>query len=237
MEAFFAPATAPFAIAICLMGLIALVEIAGALLGLAPSGFIDNLLPDLEADAEFDLDADTSPLNADVAAAPEAPGAGPLSQVLGWLCVGRVPILVLLIVFLTAFGLTGFMLQGAVATVFSNPAPAWLAVWPALAAALPATRYCGLALARIMPKEQTEAVSRAGFVGRIATIIRGEARRGLPAEAKLADAYGQTHYLLVEPDDDGARLAAGEEVLIVRQTGGRYRAIPNPNPVLTDRTP
>ena len=85
-----------------------------------------------------------------------------------------------------------------------------------------------------MPKEQTEAVSQRGFVGRIAIIIRGEARTGHPAEAKLSDQYGQTHYLLVEPDEADAVLRAGQEVLIVRLVSGRYHAIDNPNPALTD---
>jgi hypothetical protein len=246
LESFFSDATAPFAVALCLMALIALVELVGALMGLAPSSMLDSLLPeidtdldidlevDFEADMEAGLDAIGSPLEADAVSAPNAPGAGPLSAVLGWLCIGKVPILVLLIAFLTAFGLTGFVVQGVVNSVLGFSLPAVLAVLPALSVAVPATRWSGLALAKLMPKEQTEAVSQARFIGRIATVIRGEARSGLPAEAKLTDRYGQTHYLLVEPDEADAVFPAGDAVLIVKQTGGRYRVIANPNPHLTD---
>ncbi len=243
-ESFFSDATAPFAIALSLMLLIALMELIGALMGMAPSDMIDSMLPeidtDLDIDADLDLEVDVdlggvgSPLDTDAVSAPDAPGAGPLSSILGWLCVGRVPILVLLIAFLTAFGLTGIVLQGTFASLVGFSLPAALASVPALVVAIPATRWSGLVLSKIMPKEQTEAVSQKRFVGRIATIVRGEAKTGLPAEAKLTDRYGQTHYLLVEPDEADASFPAGEAVLIVKQVGGRYRVIANPNPHLTD---
>ena len=41
-------------------------------------------------------------------------------------------------------------------------------------AGLPGNRFIGLGLAKIMPKEETEAVSSEEFVGRVAVIIRGE---------------------------------------------------------------
>ena len=41
------------------------------------------------------------------------------------------------------------------------------------------------------------------MVGSYATIIRGEAKRGQPAEAKTYDLRGRTHYVLIEPDDAG----------------------------------
>ncbi|MEQ8405650.1 MAG: YqiJ family protein [Oceanicaulis sp.] len=236
MSGVFDPAVAPFAVALVLMLVIALAELAGALMGIAPSGFLDNMLPEIEVDldAEVDLAGSGGALDADAVAAPDAPGAGPLSSVLGWLCVGKVPILVLLIAFLTAFGLAGYAVQAALSSLFGVTLPAALAVVPALCAAVPATRASGLVLARLIPKEQTDAVSRTGFIGRIAVVIRGVARQGSPAEAKLTDAHGLTHYLLVEPDDAGEQFTAGDAVLLVREAGGRYRAIANPNPVLTD---
>jgi hypothetical protein len=42
MTEFFAPENAPFAVALCLVALIALVEIAGLLLGFSASGAIDS---------------------------------------------------------------------------------------------------------------------------------------------------------------------------------------------------
>ena len=238
VENFFSDATAPFAVALCLMALIALIELVGALMGMAPSDLLDNLLPDIELDADLDLelelDGGGSPLDADTVTMPDVPNQGPLTAILGWLCIGKVPILVLLVVYLTAFGLSGFAVQGLVDGILGFTLPALLAVVPAFVIAVFVTRWSGLGLAKVMPKEQTEAVSRRAFVGRIATIVRGEAKTGLPAEAKLTDRYGQTHYVMVEPDEDGVVFSAGADVLIVKQAGGRYRVIANPNPHLTD---
>ena len=64
-------------------------------------------------------------------------------------------------------------------------------------------------------------------------IIRGEALAGQPAEAKLQDRFGQTHYLLVEPDDEAGRFVEGDEVLLVQGSGSRFRGIPNPHAALS----
>ena len=246
IETFFSPATAPFAIAISLMLMIAAVELIGALMGMPASAMLDSLLPEIDADIDLDLDLDVDtdldleadyaggPLDADAPSVPNAPSPGPLSQVLGWLCVGKVPKLVLLIVFLTAFGLSGIFIQRITGGLFGSPLPALIASLPALAAAIPVTRIAGLSLAKIMPKEQTEAVSQKQFIGKVATIVRGEARKGAPAEAKLTDSFGQTHYVLVEPDDDTESFQQGSAVIIVRQTGSFYQAILNTSVAMSD---
>ena len=227
-----APQTAPFAVALGVMLLIALMEGVGLLFGIAFSSIVDALLPDFDV-PDVDVDADIA---APDTAGPVAPDGGAVTQLLGWLCFGRVPALVLLVAFLTAFGLSGLVLQGALKSVAGIYMPGILAVVPAFAFALPATRYLGLGLSKVVPKEETEAVSRAGFVGKVAVVTRGTAKRGLPAEAKLRDRFGQTHYLLVEPDVDDEEIEAGSEVLLVRQTDGTFRAIRNTHAALSRQT-
>ena len=235
IETFFSPETAPFAIALSLMLLIAAVELVGALMGMPASAILDSLLPEIDADVDLDLEADYSggPLDADAPSVPNAPSPGPLSQILGWLCVGKVPVLVLLIVFLTAFGLAGFIIQGVVRGILGVSLPAVIAVAPALFAAIPMTRVAALTLAKIMPKEQTEAVSQKHFIGKVAVILRGAARKGAPAEAKLTDSFGQTHYVLIEPDDETETFQQGTDVIIVKQTGSFYQAILNTSAALS----
>ena len=133
----------------------------------------------------------------------------------------------LLIVFLCGFGLSGYVLQNATIQAVGWPLHPALASLGALAAALPITRAGGLLLARIMPKQETEAVSHTSFVGQVATITQGVARRGLPAEAKLRDRFGRTHYIRIEPDTDDTELHAGTEVLVLRQHGAIFRANPH----------
>jgi len=237
IEAFFSPATTSFAVAICLMLLIAVMELVGALMGMSPSSAVDSLLPDVDTGldgdfdaviaADFEGDAIGGAFEGDAPATPNPGTAGPLSHVLGWLCVGKVPVLVLLVVFLTAFGLLGFLIQGLSRGMIGVPLPEIVAVVPALIGGFVTTRFAGLTLAKLIPKEQTEAVSRTHFIGRVATITSGEARRGLAAEAKVTDRFGQTHYIRVEPDNESDRFPEGANIIVVRQSGSVYYAILN----------
>ncbi|MEZ5581570.1 MAG: DUF1449 family protein [Candidatus Competibacteraceae bacterium] len=83
----------PFSVALALMLLIALLEGVGTVLGFGFSHLLDQLTPGIDLSPETpDLDGDS----------------GVVSRLLGWLHVGKVPMLALLVVFLTAFGLLGF---------------------------------------------------------------------------------------------------------------------------------
>lgn len=236
----FHPALLPFTAALIVLGLIAALELVGLLFGVAFSNLVDSALPEfeLDADADFEIDAELSasggPLDVDGPDVPDMPSVGPLSQFLSWLCVGKVPVLILLAAFLLGFGLTGLVVQEASQGMIG------LYLWPiqvaipAVMVALPTTRYLGLTISKIMPKEETDAISRNAFIGAVATIIRGEAEAGKPAEAKLRDVHGTTHYILVEPDQTGLKFAQGDEVLLVKKSGTIFRAVTNTNPVLAN---
>lgn len=202
----FAAETAPFAVAIGVTLAIAVIELIGFVSGLQPSAMVDNALPDFDADApEVEL--------------------GPLSQTLSWLSFGKLPALVVLILITASFGLIGFGGQEVLRRLFGFVIDPWIASVPAAVGAALVTRHLGAALARIMPKEETEAVSTKAFVGRVATVFRGIAQQGRPAEAKLTDIHGKTHYVLIEPDEGEVDMPEGSEVVIIRQEGPVYRAI------------
>jgi membrane protein implicated in regulation of membrane protease activity len=141
-------------------------------------------------------------------------------SLLGWLGVGKVPLLMLLIVFLALFGLAGLAIQQ-----FAGPLPLWIAVPAAAAAALPLTGFGARGLARIMPGDETTAVSLDSLVGRRGTITIGIARRGSPAQARVADIHGQPHYVMVEPYDDGQAISEGETVRLDRREGNIFIAV------------
>lgn len=238
IEEFFAPQLAPFTVALGVLLFIALMEGVGLLLGVALSSIVDSLLPDFDLpDADIDIgdvDADLS-VNVhgpDMDAA-AAPTTGAFTRVLGWLCVGRVPVLILLIAFLTVFCISGFIVQNFAKGLTGFFLPATLATIPALFVAIPGTRYLGLGLSKLMPKEETEAVSSDGFIGKVAIVTLGTAKRGLPAEAKLKDHFGQTHYIFVEPDIDHETFEAGVETLVVRKAGSTFRVIGNTNAAMS----
>ena len=223
-----APENLPFAVALAVMLGIALLEGISTLFGAALSGLIDAMLPEMP-------DFDTPGIDLDVSVdLPDAEAPYALSRFFSWLRIGQVPVLMLIVIFLTAFGLIGLGIQSLATSAFSQPVPASLASIPAVLFSLPMVRLFGGALMRIMPNDETEAVPESSLVGRIATITIGVASSERPAEARVRDEYGTTHLLMVVPDRTEDIFNAGDEVLLVNKDGALFRAISNPNSILTD---
>jgi hypothetical protein len=153
---------------------------------------------------------------------------------LSWLNLGRLPLLMLIVVFLFSFGIVGLIGQQLFAAIVGQPAPWLIAVPVALSAALPVTRVFGKGVSRILPKDETEAVSRDSLIGRVAVIVTGQARPGSAAQARVRDQHGQSHYVMVEPDDADDAFDQGTGVLLVRHVGATYFAIYNPSASLLD---
>jgi len=223
---FFASDAVPFTIALGLMLAIGLLELLSTLTGLGVSTALDKVVGALHLDTDVHGDVHIG----------DAHHVGALSQVLGWLHVGKVPILILFVIFLTWFGLLGLALQALVLRITGAMLPAALAVFPAFLGALPGVRVAGGLLSRVLPRDETDAVSRSSFIGRIATLGQARATTGNPAQAKLRDQHGQAHYVLVEPDNAGDALDPGSDVLIVRQGGAVYFAITNTSAALGTRS-
>ena len=225
---------APFTIALLVMLGIALLEGIATLMWGGLSHVVDSLIPDFDVDVDVDVDVD---IDADAhvdGSSIASPDAGLLTPILSWLRIGKVPILVLLVIFLTAFGTSGLLLQSIVNEAIGHLLPAVLAAGAALCIALPCVRVLGGLIARVLPKEETSAVSRETFVGRVATIVLGTAKKGAPTQARLHDENGRTHYVMVEPDVDGESFSQGDDVLLVRVAGPRFRVIHPPSTALLD---
>lgn len=228
MEFLTASQNMPFTVALAVMLGIAFLEGVTTLLGAGISGFLDTLLPDIDGDVDVDMGADFS------LGASEVPAATPLSKLLGWLRIGKVPILVLLVIFLTGFGVLGLMIQSVASHIIGFLLPGLIVSGVAFFLALPVVRVFGGAIAWIIPKDETDAVSEKSLVGRIAVITIGTATKGSPAEAKLKDQHGTTHYIMVEPDLVDDTFSSGEAVLVIKQEGSVFKVIENTNPLLVD---
>jgi len=202
--------TGPFTVATFLMLLIAIVEGIAMLVGANLSEWLQHTLPD-----------------------PWDSVHGPFDKLLGWLYVGKVPVLVLLVLFLAGFALTGFALNLVAHRFLGAWVPPLIAVPLAFFATLPMVRILGAGLVRLIPQDQTYAVSFASLVGRVATIVNGTARQGYPAQARVPNEHGQNIYVMVEPDSEGAIFESGERVLLVKQiSGSRFAGAVNPWPDL-----
>lgn len=195
------------------------VELFALLVGFSPSASIEAALPDVDVP---DVPAISGPDAPDV---PTPVEVGPFSQILGWFSVGRVPILVLFVIALTSFAVAGYTVQWTATALLGGPLEAGLAALPALVAAAYSTRWLGRWLGRIFPRDHSEVASRSDLIGSYATIIRGTARRGQPAEARTTDLRGRTHYILLEPSEGEESYGAGDRVFLVGRERNIYRAV------------
>lgn len=194
----------PFGVAFALIVAIALIEGFGMLVAFSPSNLIDGWLPEVASDTGLD-------------------------RVLGWLHLGKVPSLVLLVLFLAGYAIFGYALQMVAHAALGRYLPAWAAGLLALPSGLVMVRGLGALVAHILPHDETSAVSELSLVGRTGVVSAGTARRGWAAQARVRDAYGRTHYLMVEPDIEEDVLEEGVDILIVRKVGAFYRCIANPH--------
>lgn len=146
------------------------------------------------------------------------------ADLLGWLGFGRLPLLMLLAIFLAMFGILGLLGQRLALDIMGALLSPWMAGPAALVAALPATGLAARILGPLLPHDQTTALPLDALVGSPATIVTGRATIGSPARARVQDHHGQAHYVMVEPDTDRA-LEEGEAILLVRREGHVFRAI------------
>lgn len=87
-----------FSVSLCLMFLLGIVECLLLIIGSTSQGFLDQFIPDQLLETHHaDLDIHTD--------------HNLLVQLLDWLYLGRVPVLVWLIIFLTVYALFGFIVQ------------------------------------------------------------------------------------------------------------------------------
>jgi len=210
MSVFLAAQSLPFSVALIVMLALAVIEGLSLLIG--GSGFSATLDSALDIDADFDTDI----------------GAAK-GGLLSWLHVGRVPVLILLILFLTVFGLAGILLQTIAYNLFGGFLSVWIASPAAFLVTIPAMRFGGLVLEKILPKDESSAVSLNALVGRAGVIVIGTARVGLAAQARVRDQHGRSHHVMVEPDQEEEVFEAGTEVLLIKRLGAKYQAIRNPH--------
>jgi Protein of unknown function (DUF1449) len=201
----FAQETWPFSAALLLMLALFIIEGAGLLFSVSPSNWLDGLIPDF----------------------PDGMGGS-----LGWLHLGKVPFLILLGIFLAGFSISGFAIQSFSKALLGGLLPAWLASLPSVLAAFSLVSSLGGFIARVMPGDETSAVSELSLIGRAGVVTQGIARQGMAAQAKVRDFHGRAHYVMVEPDLPDETFEEGAAVLLVKKNGAKYHGIKNPHPEL-----
>ncbi|MEM7642263.1 MAG: OB-fold-containig protein [Pseudomonadota bacterium] len=210
MSALFTSAFAPFTMAIVLLGGLLALEIVALLMGASLVSETDGPdlefeipeldVPEIEALELGEIDVDTLEIgDADL----------PEPAAMGWTGFGHVPFLIWFSALLTGFGGTGIALQ------MVGPFPLWLAMPVAAIAGLAFTRSFAGLFARAIPRTETAAQNLRNLARRRGVVTQGTSRRGRPAELRVTDRYGNSHYVRAEPFRDDDEITRGAEVLTI----------------------
>lgn len=211
IEFFLASENTLYTVAVALVLGLGLLEGLGLLLGWSVVAIFDNISP-FELDFEVDTNA------AEVS-------TGGLTQILGWLCLNRLPLLIWIVLFLCCFAITGYLTNYTIYSILGMLFPPLIIVPAVFIVALFITGRLGHKIANIMPQNESSAVSTSSFAGCVATITTGTARYGSPAEASLIDDFKHKHYLMVEPIDQEVEFPQGSEVVLVQKNQSAWQVV------------
>ena len=121
----------------------------------------------------------------------------------------------------------GHFLRRGLAAGILRPLPAVAAVPVALVPALPVTRWLSRGIARIIPRDETNVLSQAEFIGLVGTVTIGPLDQGNPGAVRVKDRHDNIHTLRAKAAP-GHRIETGTLVLIVDGSNGLFQAIPAP---------
>lgn len=209
------PYNTPFLYAFYFMLGIMGLEIISLIAGLGLSEIIDNLFDATDVGLEIDTDVDGNV---------EVQGSF-ISKYISWIKVKNVPMLILVIVFLASFSITGFIGQSILNRFLDFTLPLWAAVPTAMIVGFPAYKSVSKLLGEKLFREETSALSEKSFIGETAEINVGTAKPGFPAEAKYKDQFGQLHYFMVEPEEEEGEFVQGTKVKLTKRDSSSFKAV------------
>jgi hypothetical protein len=204
LDFFLAQSNLPYAVALAIVALLGVIEGLTLIAGISLMAAMDDWLPD--ADLDTDL--------------PQ----GGLTALAGWLCLDRLPVLIWFVLALGCFSITGYLLNYFSWLLTSALLPQVFSLLLALPLAAVACHFLGGQLARVLPKNESSAVSIEDLSGSVGTVTLGCAIKGNPSEAVVQDQYRQKHYVLVEPEDEDTEFPAGVQVVLLRRSGRVWSA-------------
>ena len=198
-----APDVRPFAVAAAIMVALGGIELVTTLVGFSIGDLVGQDTS-VEADSHHGLDG-----------------------LFLWINAGRLPLLILIILALGLFSIGGFLLQGIAHSV-GTAVPVEVAALVAAAGSIPVIRSTSRGLARIIPRDETYAVSEADFVGKVALVSVGPLDQGLPGRVRLKDVFGNWHTVAARASSDSEVLPVGASVLLVDRDAKSFIAISAP---------
>jgi hypothetical protein len=199
----------PFTVALAVVTILCLMEGVMLFIGVGVINLLDSLFPD------FDMEIDGFGLE----------DQGLVSKTLSFLRAKNVPLVILLVLFLVSFGLTGLVAQAFCIKIFGFPVNGFFLSIPAFFIGLTMMKGIGEVISKIIPADETDAIEIKDFTNKVGIITLGVAKASQPAQCKIKDHTGKLHYFMVYPDNEANELKQGEKVLLVRYEDPYFYAI------------
>ena len=192
--------TAPLAIVF----LLALFRLAT---GAMDFGDVDT---DVDMDADIDLDADADvDADADMDTDTQGPSFG---DVFGFLNVGRVPLMIVLMSLFVTWGIFG-LIANAFLNIPENPDRVWISCIIAFFCCFLGTRYISIALSKLFP-ESEKAINDAQLLGLSGRVISGQITTTFgTARVQVPDGPELTVSCRAEPDE--ATPVKGDTIILI----------------------
>ena len=188
----------PFALALALVVALGFFEILAVVLGLSLLNTIDDILP-----TGFDHDDLTH--------------KSTLNLLLDWLCLGRLPLLIWLLLTFTAFSLFGFIGNYLSLSYVNHYQSAHVMASTSIVLTIITVHLVGRSLANIIPKNKYKTAHRDDLAGSVGKVTLGIASYDSPAEATIKDAFLQKHYVQIIPDSPRETFQQGTSIIILRR--------------------
>lgn len=200
-----------FIVLLVILGL----EIVSMLVGFSLSELLDNAV---------DFDINKPELSKPDISKPDiTKPTGPISGFIGWVNAGHVPLLILIVAFLGAFSVVGYVVQWITHLIVPVLLPTLVAAPIAVAGALPIVRLTSQVVGRLFPQDHTTAVGYDSLTGFYGEVILGPATEERPGQARVRDDYGTDHYVRVVPEGQGAIEQGANVVLLERVNDDTFR--------------
>jgi len=194
--------TAPLAIVF----LLALVRLATGAMDFGDVDTDVDMEADLDMDADIDAEAD---VDADIDTGTQSPSFG---DVFGFLNVGRVPLMIVLMSLFVTWGIFG-LIANALLNIPENPHRVWISCLIALFCCFLGTRYISITLSRLFP-ESEKAIRDIQLLGLRGRVISGQITTTFgTARVRVPDGPELTVSCRAEPDE--ATPVKGDTVVLI----------------------
>ena len=193
-----------FGIAFITVLLIAMMEMAGLLVGFSLSELFDQLISG---------SVDSASMH------------GGFSTLLGWFFLNKLPFMIWLVLFLSSFSISGYSANFIAIKSIDHTLPEIISLPITLIASCCFIRLAGNRFSALVGQKESSAVSSDSFSGKIASITLGKATLNNPAEAVLIDQYQQKHYIMVMPCSVQESFQQGDDVVLVEKQQSFWTAI------------